>query len=169
MPLLNASPLALPGGADVDHAWQELVTGPDPAVGANFVRIVPGETYEQLLSANFVILTNGAAGTRVALVSLRGPDNNQFGAYPSTFSQGASSTHTYIANMNNGQTFDTTQGLHLIGGQPALLLPGYRIVLQAIGLDPGDRVTQVELLLLRIPTGRVQSPRDETVATPLQV
>lgn len=169
MPLLNASPLALPDNADVAGAYQDAVLLKAPGPGQYATRITPGETYEQLLTATFSYLTSAAAGSRTIVVVVNDPNGNEVGVYPGNQAQGPGTSAIYSVNGQNGQTYSTVTGDQVIGMPQILLLPGYELFFGSPQRDAADSVSSVACVFLRVPTGAPKQAPSPLLASPLQV
>lgn len=169
MPILNASPLALPDNAYLEGAWQESIAVPNPAPGQIAVRTTPGETYEQLLTGAAVYVADAAVVNRIVLVTVQDPNGRLVGAYPCPTAQTASTTDVYSIVAQGGQSFATSGGDNVIAMPAILLLPGYKVTFGSPQADAGDQVQSVTFVMLRIPTGAPQQQPEPLMATPLQV
>lgn len=169
MPILNASPLALPDSAFLEGSWQEAIDPPSPGAGTFFSRSTPGETYEQILSATFRYITSAAAGNRLMTVAINDPNGNTIVDVPAVFSQTPGINAIYTVIGQGGTSYGNSQANQVIALPPTLLLPGYTLFLLPVNEDAADQILAVGLLLLRIPTGAPRQPAEALSPTPLPV
>lgn len=167
MPLLGASPLAIPDASALDATFQVAVDLPPPPAGQNIAHAVQGDFYEQLLAARFIFQSSVAAGTRQVFVFPQDPNGVSIGSWPATITQAPNSNFGYTVQTGNGIAYAAT-GNAVIVIPPMLLLPGYTLNFGASGIDAADQFSSIGLLLLRIPSAT--QPHAVTVAptpTPL--
>lgn len=167
MPLLNASPLALPSGADTEGAWQEAIDPPNPAPGNGFSRTTPGETYEQVLTGNVALLTDATAGARQIFVAVVDANGVQVMTAAAPAPQGPSFQVNYSLHGDGGQSYNPTNPQQVLGFPPVLLLPGWKFQIIANSLGPGDQFFSIGLLYLRIPTRAPRKPAEIILPTPM--
>jgi hypothetical protein len=169
VPLLNASPLALPEQADLSTAWQETFDPPPPLPGADVRRVIPGETYEQLLAAKVNFNTSAVVGNRLVLVQVFDPNGNIVWTATAPNAQPAASTKVYTFSAYATQAYESLGIFVTVPIPSILLLPTFIIQIGAFGQDAADFFQVPTLTLLRIPTAPVRKPEEPLFATPLGV
>lgn len=166
MPLLGASPLALPEQADLSGAWEETIGLADGALGTFVFRLTPGETYEQLLAGFFNFITNAAAGNRTPVIQINDANHRAIGFYPASAPVGPATTAQVSVVVGSGQAYSDGLG-HIVISIPALLLfPGAAIIFTGTGLQAGDQITAPTMTYLRIPTAPPQKVAEAARAIP---
>lgn len=159
----------MPSGADSEGAYQESVHVASPPPGTQLVRTTPGETYEQVLSGRFVLATSAAAGSREALIIVEDPNGVTVSQVSAPAAQGPGITLSYTIDGTGRLQYAFPNGGAVIGLPPLLLLPGYQIFVVIGAMDAADQISNVGLLLLRVPTGAPPRIREPLVATPITV
>lgn len=169
MPLLNASPLALPASADLERAYEETIHLADGAPATFVFRNTPSETYEQFLVGFFNFATSAAVGTRTPVVQINDNNHAAVGFFPASVGVGPSTTAQVSVVAGVGQSYSDGLG-HLVIAIPALLLlPGYGIIYTASGFQAADQITSPAMTYLRIPSGAPQTPPEPLMPTPALV
>lgn len=159
--------MAVPEANDLAEAFQQGVTFPTPGAGLPATRLVPGDTYEQLLSANFLFHTSAAAGNRVVRMILNDAGGNALLAQPAFAVQGPNFTGQYTIDGNGGTSYGPV-GINYVIGIPAILLqPGMAFAIFADNMDAADSFSALTALLFRVPTNRPAVPTLSLVPTPM--
>lgn len=169
MPLIGASPLAIPPGGDASKAWQEIFNPPPPAPGQDFQRKIPGETFEQFLFGRFLFVSSAAAGNRLIQFTIVDANNGFVGQFPALNTQGPGIAGGYNIVTGAGIPYATAFNVQIIPIPPILLTPGMVISVDIAGVAAGDAITLCSFAMLRIPTGTPAPESAVLLATPSPV
>lgn len=133
--------------------WDELVTPANPAAGANFVRLVPGITWERAISIEATFTTDAVVVNRFPFVAYADGDSVEY--YHAV--AGAALAATGVLTVTWSTVLDTNvpAGAGFAGAplRDEELPAGYHLVVGLTGADVGDQVSNVRLRLRRTPTG----------------
>ena len=135
----------------LSNGWQELIKPPSPAFGANFTRVVPVETYERVVALRYQLATSAVVGNRFPQIRFADQDGSDFlrSAGAGTIVASASVLPSLVVNGAGnvgGTTGDT------FGTLPDLLLPPlYSISIAVAGIDAGDQISNIRMIIQRIP------------------
>lgn len=135
------------------NAWQEEIVGVQPAAGANFVRRVPGETFEHYRAVRFQLTTDATVANREVYLDFQDGDGTSVVRLASAAVQAASLTYDYSFTID----FDVaaaSSGTIVNGPLPNVRLQsGWSLVISALALDASDQFKNIRLYANRIPTG----------------
>lgn len=130
--------LPLPWGIVPTERLLRVITGDDPAAGAEWSVTVPGGVIWQLYSARVTFVTSAVAGAREPSLTF---DDGALSFFLSTdaSSQAASTTRNWSWAMGLGATTGMVRNFVAALPTPALpLQAGYRIRSETFNLDVGD-------------------------------
>jgi hypothetical protein len=152
----SASLLLRPPG--YAQGWQDLIILPTPAPGVTFQHVIDGRWSERLYAAVFRLTTSAVVANR--FMSLQLLDNNAVRVAAAAASGAVAAATALRANLcvtipvqANGTTGDT------YGYIPDVLAPpGWSWVLSVSGIDAGDQVDQVSLLVQKFPSDITRIP-----------
>lgn len=131
--------------------WQQTVTPPAPAAGQQWSYKVDGRYTERLVAVTFTLTTSAVVANRSPVVVLR--DNNGTVITQVPAGNAVAATSTLTAYLVNGSP-NTAQGAagNTYGFLPELLIPGDWSWGSGVGgMDPGDQLSGVTLLVHRFP------------------
>lgn len=141
--------MAAPPGFAV--GWQEPVYIPDPAAGAVWDHVVDGRYSERLVSVAFALTTSAVVGSRFPQVELVDTNGKVVLSVPAGDTVVASSTVNPVL-MLNAPAFAFGSAGGTFGFIPDILVPpGWSWQLVVFGIDPGDQVSDVILVVQRFP------------------
>jgi len=134
------------------QGWQELIQVPTPAPGATFQRVIDGRWSERLYAAVFRITTSAVVANR--FMSLQLLDNNAVRVTAIGASGGVPASTAVRANLCvTTPIVATGVGGDTYGNIPDVLAPpGWSWLLSVSGIDAGDQVDQVALLVHKFPS-----------------
>lgn len=169
MPLIGASPLAIPENGDTSRAWQETFDPADPAINTDVSRVIPGETFEQFLNGRILFTTSAAAGNRLMQLEILDGNGRIQGQYPALNTQGPGIVGGYSFVTGAAQPYAAAFNVQVVPLPPLLLFPTWTIIFDMAGAAAGDKLSAVSFTMLRIPTGSAPPPAEIVLPTPLLV
>lgn len=167
MPLLGASPLAIPEASDLSEAFQQVITIATPATGTSPSRVVPGDAYEQVVTATVSVSTSAAVANRSMEMIWQDGGGNNYCIVPANAVQVANTTVTYAFNTGSGGTYSGGAGTSVVTIPSLLMLPGHKLFFQLVNIDGSDFVSAVSMSVFRVPTSRQRLALVTPIATPL--
>lgn len=133
--------------------WDELQTPAAPAAGAGFTHLVPGHTWERVLSVKATFVASGAVANRLPFLAFTNGDGVEF--YRSTagavVTAGLTVTGTWSRELDTNPQI--TAGFFSAPMRDELLPSGYHVLVGLTLEDVADQISSVELFLRRYPTG----------------
>jgi hypothetical protein len=138
------------GTVQPQPGWTELMRPASPAAGAIFSRKIPPDTWERLRSLQVTLTTSAVVANRFPRLILRDQDNNQFLAALLSPAVTASSVVTLNA-VPGGITNLSGSGSSFTPLPDLILRSGYSMNIEVPGIDVGDQLSGIALLLRRIP------------------
>lgn len=131
--------------------WQTPVYVPDPAAGSSWSYRVDGRYVERLVAATCTLTTDAVAGGRYPKLVLSDNEGRPLVVSPVYNGMGVSSQVVVSAWVGAGALAQITAN-GAFTALPDVLVPGdWTWALQVDGLDAGDTVTGVTLLVQRFP------------------
>ena len=131
--------------------WQERIVLPAPAAGQQWSYKIDGRYTERLVAVTFGLTTSAVVANRSPVVLLRDNTGTVITQVPAGNAVAAASTLT--AYLVNGSP-NTAQGAagNTYGFLPEILVPGDWSWGSGVGgMDPGDQLSAVTLLVHRFP------------------
>lgn len=167
---LDLSGFALPEGAREDLAWQETVFVPAPPANEEVARIVPGGTVEILLAVHVRLVTDSNVADRNAILFYTTRANETIYRVDAVETQPASTTALYIWTLAASGAYSRPAGARSISFVPPVLhLPGHQVFVSVVAMQAGDQIDQVQMTVIRIPTGPAQEGRLSRLARPFRL
>ncbi|MGH9622517.1 MAG: hypothetical protein ACRD45_22770 [Bryobacteraceae bacterium] len=141
--------MAAPPGFAV--GWQEPVYIPDPAAGANWKYTVDGRYSERLVSVRFTFTASAVVADRFPLVHLADANGRVVGGYFAGSNIAASVVQTVTLSPGN-QVVSNYGPTEVFGFLPDLLVPpGWAWSSSVPGVDVGDQISAITLIVQRFP------------------
>ncbi|SRR6266852_3497065 len=146
------------GALGYQVGWQEPVYLPNPAAGAVWSYKVDGRYFERVLTITFTLVTSAVVANRFPQVQLADANGTVITAVPAG--------GTVVAGNNLNVTL-TLEAPGYSGGasggtfgfMPDLLIPpGWSWRAAVFGIDPGDQILGVILLVQRFPNDAASIP-----------
>lgn len=148
--------LALGGAGEVMPLVPLVLTGAQPAAGAGFTRIVPGNQWERLVGVTFKLVASAAVATRVPIVQFKDADGNEFLTVASIGTVVASGTITASFGIGCASS-QSSQSSRVTTALPDLILyPALRWTLTATGLDVADQISAIAFYVQQFEVGTQQ-------------
>lgn len=142
-------------GVRVVAGWTEPVTlAPVGAGVATQGRVIPGETYERILTANVVLATSAAVANRTLTLDIIGGAGTVRYSSPLASTVVASSTVNAFAAINGGHALSAA-GVSASEIPDLLLPPGYTVRFSVAGIDVADQLSGMGFLVQRYPSNLV--------------
>ena len=131
--------------------WQEPVYLADPAVGQNFVHTVDGRFFTRVVAVQFTLVTSAVVANRFPALILSDTNGKTITSVPAGGTVAASSSLFVFLNVNGpAYAFGNSGGT--FGSMPDLLVPpGWVWQSSIAGMDAGDQISSIVLLLQRYP------------------
>jgi len=146
------------GALDHQVGWQEPVYIPNPAAGQNWKFKVDGRYFTRVLSVTFVLQTSAVVANRFPQLQLLDSNGVLITAI------GAGGTVVATSNLQNyltvGNPFISAGASGgSFGYMPDLLIPpDWSWQSQVFGIDAGDQLSGIVLLVQRFPNDAAQIP-----------
>jgi len=131
--------------------WQEPVTVVTPAAGAQWSHKVDGRYFTRVLAVTFTLVTSAVVANRFPAVNLTDNNGRLITSVPAGGTVVASSTlNVFLAAGAPAYAFGASGGT--FGFLPDLLVPpDYSWSSVVAGIDVGDQLSGITLLLQRFP------------------
>lgn len=138
--------------------WQEPVAVPAPGAGQNWSHKVDGRYFTRLLAISFTLVTSAVVANRFPAVNLADNNGRLITSVPAGGTVVASSTlSVFLATGAPAYAFGASGGT--FGFMPDLLIPPDWVWSSVVsGLDAGDVLSAIVLLLQRFPNDAAQIP-----------
>lgn len=129
-----------------------VVYVPKPAVGAGFTYNTPGSVFQELIACSFDITTSAVAGTRTPVLELvDGAGRVIVGAAAGVgITAGSTGRYTFCRGLSEWDFAGAAFASGPVWRVPLVL--GEAITLVVNGVDVGDQVANIALVLLAQPT-----------------
>lgn len=139
------------GGPSYAVGWQEAIYPPNPAAGADWSHKVDGRYLERLVAVTYTLTTDAVVGSRYPKVVLTDNNGKQVIVSPVYNGLAASSSILVSAWINAGALAQITAN-GAFTTLPDVLAPGDWVwSSETDGLDPGDTITGITMLVQRFP------------------
>lgn len=131
--------------------WQEPVYPANPGAGLQWAHKGDGRYYTRLLAATFTLVTSAVVANRFPAVTLTDSNGKVVTSVPAGGTVVASSTlNVFLATGAPAYAFGASGGT--FGFLPDILIPPDWVWSSAVaGIDPGDQLSAVVLLVQRFP------------------
>lgn len=131
--------------------WQQPIYVPNPAVGQNWKHTVDGRYSERLLAATFVFTADAVVGDRFPAMNLVDTNGVIITSVPAGDSVVASSGLSVFLTLHGpAYSFGASGGT--FGFIPDILVPpGWAWQSSVAGIDPGDQLSAIVLLVQQFP------------------
>lgn len=149
----NVSQMArlLLGAPSFAVGWQEPVYIPDPAAGATWKHTVDGRYFERIVSVRWGYLASAEVVNRYPLLTWRDANGTIVLRTPAMEVIVAGNNLSMNSTVDGYSDFGRNQG-EQFGGLPDLMIPaGWSLAGDVVGIDAGDQVSGVVLLVQRFP------------------
>lgn len=135
------------------HAFTERVVVKNPSAGAGFTYNINAGYWELIDLIGFQLVTNGNAGSRQVLLTIKDADGTIIGTFPSASTQAATNTYHYTWSRDFN-SFNTVISSAVTGPLPGILLqPDMSVVVTVGSIDAGDQISGIRIISERFVTG----------------
>jgi hypothetical protein len=141
------------------RGYTDVVRPQNPPAGSAHTHVVPSSAQEVFLTASATLTASAAVVNRYPALMLANGDGSVYATFAATVAVAAAGVATVTwalgANIPNGAG----------GAAPAvplpdlIVMPGFRVILGAIGLDVADQLSGLAFTILHIPTGPTGPPQ----------
>lgn len=166
MPLLGASPLAVPEASNLEGAFQEPVRIPAQPTGQGWSRTTPGDTYEQVITVNTTLTTSVAVANRSVELVFQDASGINYCVAPASAVQTAGQSMNYSFSTASAGSYFSGGNVFVVSMPPLLMFPGHKLFLVVVNMDAADALGASGLSLFRVPTARPQLVLVRPIATP---
>lgn len=133
--------------------WTELIELPQPAVGAVGTYKIPGETFTRVVAGRARLVTSAVVANRFPALDVLDGDGTIVLRVMSPTAVVASTTRDVSFISNLGVSLTSGFGEDALPFSDGLFPPGFQIRVSVGGIDVGDQLSGLSLLVWRVPSG----------------
>lgn len=159
--------LALPDYARIDLAYIDQLLPASPPPDTQFLLPVPGDRIYVPVGVVMTFTTDGTVAARTVFYTTEDSAAHNLALTFSPTPQPASTSVIYAFNVGLATGYTTAATLTAIPLPVSAIMATQILNLSALGFQAGDRITQIAITVVAIPTGPLIAATTETVATPV--
>lgn len=146
------------GGPSMAVGWQEPVYVPQPAAGATWKYVTDGRFYERVISVRWKYSASAVVTNRYPLLTWRDANGTIVLRSPAMQIIVAGNNSTMNSRFNGYADFGQNQAEQFSDLPDLLLPPDWSVAGDVIGIDAGDQISGVILVVQRFPSDAAVMP-----------
>lgn len=146
------------GGPSMAVGWQEPVYVPNPAAGTSWKHVVDGRYYERVVSVRWGFTASGVVANRYPMLTWRDSNGTVVLRSPAMELIVAGNNVNMNSSVFGYADFGQNQAEQFSGLPDLLLPPDWSLSGDVPGIDAGDQVSGVVVVVQRFPTDAAVMP-----------